>query len=225
MNTALNLQLDFDQNSVPRYVVVEGPIGVGKTTLAKNLAATFNYDTLLERSDDNPFLERFYQNQRATALPTQLYFLFQRAKQLQELRQGDMFEPVRISDFLMEKDQLFAQVTLDDDEYRLYQQVYDQLTLDTTTPDIVVYLQAPVEILLERIRKRGNPAERSIDATYLQNLNDAYTKFFHYYDKSPLLIVNTTDIDLVDNQEHYRKFVEYLLHTKSGRHYYNPSVF
>lgn len=225
MSTALNLRFEFDVNDVPRYIVVEGPIGVGKTTLAKNLAATFNYETLLERSDDNPFLERFYQNQRATALPTQLYFLFQRTKQLQELRQGDMFEPVRIADFLMEKDQLFAQVTLDDDEYRLYQQVYDQLTLDTTTPDIVVYLQAPVEILLERIRKRGNPAERAIDANYLQQLNEAYTKFFHYYDKSPLLIVNTSDIDLVGNQQHYRNFVEYLLNTKSGRHYYNPSIF
>ena len=224
MNTALNRRIDQDPATLPRYIAIEGPIGVGKTTLAKNLARTFGYDTLLEQADDNPFLERFYQDRRATALPTQLHFLFQRTKQLQALKQTDLFEPVRIADFLMEKDQLFAQVTLDNDEYRLYQQVYEKLTIDTTTPDIVVYLQAPIEALLERIRHRGNPAEKPIDADYLRQLNDAYTKFFHYYDRSPLLIVNTAEIDLVNNQEHYQQFVEVLLQTKSGRHYYNPSV-
>lgn len=224
MTTALNLRVDHDPESIPRYIAIEGPIGVGKTTLAKNLAKTFGYETLLECTGDNPFLERFYQNQAASALPTQLHFLFQRAKQLKELRQGDMFEPVRIADFLMEKDQLFAQVTLDDDEFRLYQQVYEQLTLDTATPDIVVFLQAPIETLLERIRKRGNPAERHIDLNYLEALNEAYTKFFHYYNRSPLLIVNSTDIDLVDNPTHYQQFVQHLLDTKSGRHYYNPSI-
>ncbi len=224
MSTALNLQVDFESSTMPRYIAIEGPIGVGKTTLAKNLAHTFGYDTLLEQADDNPFLERFYQDRKATALPTQLHFLFQRAKQLQELRQADMFEPVHIADFLMEKDQLFAQVTLDNDEYSLYQQVYDKLTIDTATPDIVVYLQAPIETLLERIQKRGNPAEKSIDADYLRQLNEAYTKFFHYYDRSPLLIVNSAEIDLVNNSDHYKQFVDVLLNTKSGRHYYNPSV-
>ncbi len=180
--------MDFNPDQLPRYIAIEGPIGVGKTTLAKNLAKTFGYETLLEPVDDNPFLERFYQDRKANALPTQLHFLFQRAKQLQELRQHDLFEPVRIADFLMAKDRLFAQVTLDDDEFRLYQQVYDQLTLETATPDIVVYLQAPAETLFERIRRRGNPAERSIDLEYLRNLNDAYTKFFHYYSDSPLLM-------------------------------------
>lgn len=224
MATALNLQIDYDPDAIPRYIAVEGPIGVGKTTLAKNLAKSFGYETLLESTENNPFLERFYQDQKTSALPTQLHFLFQRAKQLQELRQGDMFEPVRIADFLMEKDQLFAQVTLDDDEFRLYQQVYDQLTIDSIAPDIVVYLQAPVETLYERIRKRGTPMEQQIDFDYLRQLNEAYTRFFHYYNDSPLLIVNSTDIDLVDNPEHYKKFVAYLLKIKSGRHYYNPSV-
>ncbi|MGQ9425774.1 deoxynucleoside kinase [Gilvimarinus sp. F26214L] len=224
MTTALNLKIDHDPDALPRYIAIEGPIGVGKTSLAKNLAKTFGYETLLERTEDNPFLERFYQDQRTHALPTQLHFLFERAKQLQELRQGDMFEPVRIADFLIEKDQLFAQVTLNDDEFRLYQQVYDQLTLDTATPDIVVYLQAPVEILAERIRGRGNPAERYIDHAYLEGLNEAYTRFFHYYDRSPLLIVNSADFDLVGNERHYKQFVEYLLSIKSGRHYYNPSI-
>lgn len=222
MSSVLNLQIDFDPESAPRYIAIEGPIGVGKTSLAKNLARTFNYEVLLERSSDNPFLERFYQDQRAAALPTQLHFLFERAKQLQELRQGDMFKPLRIADFLMEKDQLFAQVTLSDEEFRLYQQVYDQLTIDTVAPDIVVYLQAPVEVLMERIRRRGNPAERYIDLDYLRALNDAYTRFFHYYNQSPLLIVNSADFDLVGNPDHYRQFVHYLLNTKSGRHYYNP---
>ena len=225
LSTALNLQVNLASSAIPRYIAIEGPIGVGKTTLAKNLGHTFGYETLLEQANNNPFLERFYQDRKATALPTQLHFLFQRAKQLQELRQADMFEPVRIADFLMEKDQLFAQVTLDNDEYRLYQQVYDQLTIDATTPDIVVYLQAPIETLLERIQKRGNPAEKAIDANYLRELNDAYTKFFHYYDRSPLLIVNSAEIDLLNNQNHYKQFVEVLLQTKSGRHYYNPSVF
>ena len=225
LNTALNPQFDPDTANLPRYIAIEGPIGVGKTTLAKNLARTFGYETLLERAEDNPFLERFYQNRRASALPTQLHFLFQRAKQLQEIKQNDLFEPVRIADFLMEKDQLFAQVNLDNDEYRLYQQVYEQLTIDSTDPDIVIYLQAPIETLLERIRSRGNPAEKPIEADYLRQLNEAYTKFFHYYDRSPLLIVNTAEIDLVNNQDHYQQFIEVLLQTKSGRHYYNPSVY
>lgn len=223
-NKALNLQVDYDPAKVPQYIAIEGPIGVGKTTLAKNLAKTFGYDTLLEPVDDNPFLERFYQDRKGNALPTQLHFLFQRIKQMRELRQKDMFEPVRIADFLMAKDRLFAQVTLDDEEFRLYQQVYDSLTFDSTTPDIVVYLQAPAETLYERIRKRGNPAERYIDIDYLRRLNDAYTKFFHYYNESPLLIVNSTDMDLVNNPKHYKQFVDVLLHTKTGRHYYNPSI-
>lgn len=223
LNTALNFTLDYDPAVVPRFIAVEGPIGVGKTTLTKNLAQTFGYETLLERADENPFLERFYQDRKANALPTQLHFLFQRAKQIQELRQNDLFEPVRIADFLMEKDKLFAQITLDDEEYRLYEQVYDNLTIDNVTPDLVVYLQAPVDVLLERIRGRGIAAEKHIDFDYLKTLNDAYTRFFHYYNQSPLLIVNTTEFDLVTNGDNYRQFVEYLLTVKRGRHYYNPT--
>lgn len=223
MADGFDIQLDLNGIDLPRYVAIEGPIGVGKTTLAKNLAQTFNYDTLLEQAQDNPFLERFYLEQQNTALPTQLFFLFQRTKQLQELRQGDMFEPVRVADFLMEKDQLFAQVILDDDELRLYQQVYDQLTIDAPRPDLVIYLQAPIDVLLERIHQRGVLAERNIDAHYLQALNEAYTRFFHYYDRSPLLIVNAAELDLANNPEHYQHLVEYMLRIKSGRHYYNPT--
>jgi deoxyguanosine kinase len=203
---ANDLTFILDTAQLPRFIAVEGPIGVGKTTLAKRLASSFNYDTLLEQAEDNPFLERFYQDRRAGALPAQLYFLFQRAKQIQEIRQGDMFQQVRVADFLIEKDQLFAQVTLDDEELKLYQMVY----------------QAPTDILLERVQRRGIETEKSIEANYLTELNDAYTQFFYYYDEAPLLIVNATDIDLANSERDYQNLVEYMLGIKSGRHYYNP---
>lgn len=218
-----DLQLDTDGTVLPHYIAVEGPIGVGKTTLAKNIAQLFNYDIILEQPEQNPFLERFYRDPKSTALPTQLFFLFQRANQIQQLRQSDLFEPVRVADFLMEKDQLFAQVTLDDDELNIYQQVYDKLTLDAPVPDLVIYLQAPVRVLTERIRSRGIPSEQAIGPDYLEALNEAYTQFFHYYDTSPLLIVNAQDLDLANNREHFKQLLEYILTIKSGRHYYNPT--
>ncbi len=217
-----SLELDLSSRELPRFIAVEGNIGVGKTTLAKKLAATFNYDTLLELPEDNPFLERFYRDPKSAALPTQLHFLLQRSQQIQALRQDDLFKPVRVADFLIEKDQLFAEVTLDSDEITLYRQVYDHLTLEAPKPDLVIYLQAPLNVLQERIHKRGIAAERSISDEYLSTLNDAYTNFFHYYDEAPLLIVNCTDIDIVDSQEDYHQLVEYLLTVNSGRHYYNP---
>ena len=198
--------------------------GQGGSLFAKRLAATFNYDTLLEQVEQNPFLPRFYDDPRSAALPTQLFFLFQRAKQLQELRQGDIFHQVRVADFLIEKDPLFARVCLDDDELHLYQKVYDQLTIDAPRPDLVIYLQAPAEVLLERIQRRGVSFERNIEYQYLSNLNDAYTQLFYYYDSSPLLIVNATEIDLVDNDYDYANLVRCLLDIKSGRHYYNPGT-
>jgi deoxyguanosine kinase len=219
-----DLELLIESNKLPGFIAVEGPIGVGKTTLAKRLAESFNYETLLEQAEQNPFLERFYQDPRGGALPTQLYFRFQRHKQIQELRQGDIFQQVRVADFLIDKDQLFAQVTLDDDELKLYQTVYQQLTIDAPTPDLVIYLQAPTDILLERIQRRGVEAERAIDAHYLEHLNEAYTRFFYFYDNAPLLIVNATEIDLVNNRQDYRDLVSYLLNIKSGRHYYNPQA-
>lgn len=220
---ANDISIDLSRYALPRFIAVEGPIGVGKTTLAKRLARTFNYDTLLEQSEENPFLEKFYTDRRSAALPTQLFFLFQRVKQLQTLRQGDIFSPVRVADFLMDKDPLFAQVTLDEDELRLYQNVYNQLTVDAPTPDLVIYLQAPADVLLERIQRRGTAMEQNIDPGYLRTLNDAYTRFFYYYDAAPLLIVNATEIDLVNSDEDYRTLVEYLLNIKSGKHYFNPT--
>jgi deoxyguanosine kinase len=218
-----NLSLDLQKVKLPRYIAVEGCIGVGKTTLARNIAHLFNYDTLLEQAQENPFLARFYQDPKSTALPTQLFFLFQRANQLKQLRQDDMFEPVRVADFLIEKDQLFARITLDDDELNIYQQVYNKLVIDSPRPDLVIYLQAPVNVLSDRIRQRGNPDEQHISNDYLKILNDAYTEFFHYYDGAPLLIVNAKDLNLASNQEHFKQLVEYILTIKSGRHYYNPT--
>jgi len=215
-------QIDLKGRAAPPYIAVEGPIGVGKTTLTKYLAESFNYDTLLEKADENPFLEKFYASERNSALPTQLFFLFQRIQQINEMRQADLFEPVRVADFLIEKDQLFAEVTLGAEELKLYQQVYDQMTIDAPAPDLVIYLQASVDVLLERISQRGIHAERTITAEYLHTLNDAYTRFFHFYDKSPLLIVNATEIDWVNNEQDYLNLVDYMLSVTSGRHYYNP---
>jgi len=214
-------QSSFNRD-IPRYIAVEGPIGVGKTTLAKRLADSFNYEMLLEKSDENPFLERFYQNPKQHALSTQLFFLFQRAQQLQGLRQNDMFEPIRVADFLIDKDQLFAQQNLEPDEYELYLNVYRHLTIDAATPDLVIYLQAPTNVLLDRIQKRGIEAEQLIELNYLENLNQAYTEFFHYFDKTSLLIVNSAEIDLVDNEQDYEQLVNYIKTVSSGTHYYNP---
>ena len=209
-------------DSNPGYIVVEGPIGVGKTSLARRLSESFGSELLLEGAAENPFLERFYRNPREGALSTQLFFLLQRARQLQELRQADMFRPVRVADFLMEKDQLFARLTLDDQEYRLYEQVYEHLTLDAPQPDLVIYLQAPVDVLLQRIAKRGIRHEQHIDTAYLERLSQAYARFFHDYDAAPLLIVNAAHIDLVSGDADYQALLEQIERTRTGRHYFNP---
>jgi len=209
-------------SGAPNYIIVEGPIGVGKTSLARRLAETFGSELLLERAEDNPFLERYYQHPRQAALPTQLSFLFQRVQQIQAMRQGDLFRPKLISDFLLEKDPLFAQLTLADDELRLYEQVYRHLGVQPPAPDLVIYLQAPVEVLLERVKRRGVPYERWIESAYLQRLSDAYADFFYYYDQSPLLIVNAAAIDWVGNESDYQHLVDYIRRARSGRHYVNP---
>jgi len=205
-----------------RFVVVEGPIGVGKTTLARKIAAAVGAESVLEQADENPFLERFYKNPRAAAFPAQLFFLFQRARQLQELRQQDMFAPVRVSDYMLDKDRLFARMTLDDEEYALYEQVYGRMSVDAPHPDLVVFLQAPVDVLMERIARRGRPYEKYIQREYMQKLSDAYTRFFHQYTASPLLIVNAAGVNLVDGDEDYNQLVARLWNIRSGRHYFNP---
>lgn len=217
--------IDLKDRQPPAYIAIEGPIGVGKTTLAKRLAETFNYQTLLENIDENPFLEGFYKNQKNAALATQLFFLFQRAQQLQDQQQANIFEPVQVADFLMAKDRLFAQLTLDNNEFQLYEKVYQQLTIEAPKPDLVIYLQAPVDVLIQRIRHRGIAFEQSISNDYLRLLNEAYSEFFLYYDDAPLLIVNAAEIDLIHCDSDYAKFVDYLLNIRNGRHYFNPTIF
>jgi deoxyguanosine kinase len=206
----------------PDYIVVEGPIGVGKTSLATRLAKSFDSDLLLEGADENPFLERFYQDPRTGALPAQLFFLLQRARQMQDMRQADMFQPVRVADFLIEKDRLFAELTLDAEELRLYEQVYEHVTIDAPVPDLVIYLQAPEDVLLKRIAKRGIRYERKIDAAYLRRLSEAYTRMFHFYEAAPLLIVNAAHIDLVNNDDDYNALLEQIRAGNPGRQYFNP---
>jgi deoxyguanosine kinase len=205
-----------------RYIAIEGPIGVGKTSLARRLAATLNAQLVLEQAEANPFLERFYRNPRVGALPAQLFFLFQRAQQQGALSQADMFGSVRVADYLLAKDDLFARMILDDEEYGLYRQVHERLAIDAPQPDLVVYLQAPVDVLLERIARRGIAHESLIDRAYLTRLNEAYARFFHGYDEGPLLIVNAAAIDPVGNEADYEELLGQIGRTVRGRLYYNP---
>ena len=225
MSETRAINIELKGRTPPAFIAVEGPIGVGKTTLAKRLATSFNYTTLLEDAEDNPFLEKFYRNQEQAALATQLFFLFQRVQKIQDLRQTDIFEPVRVADFLMEKDPLFARVNLERDEFQLYEKVYQQLTIDAPKPDLVIYLQASTDVLLSRIDHRGLAYEKGIDRDYLERLNEVYSEFFLYYDDAPLLIVNASEIDLANSVDDYKDLVDYLLDIRSGRHYFNPTFF
>ena len=212
---------------VPKFLAVEGPVGVGKTTLTKLLAESFRYETFLEKPSDNPFLADFYKNPSQSALATQLFFLFQRVKQIQDLKQGDIFTPIHVSDFLLDKDKLFAQVTLSEHELSLYNQIYDYLSLDLPTPDLVIYLQAETKTLFARVAQRGREIEKGISFEYLDLLNESYKEFFLHYDRSPVLIVNSEFLDLANNQNDYmlllEKLLEYFNNPEGRMMYFNPS--
>ena len=216
------MKLAIQEAPLPKYIAVEGPIGVGKTTLANKLAETFNYDVLLEQPSENPFLENFYKNPGQSALAAQLFFLFQRMQQIQDLKQRSLFEPVRVADFVIEKDRLFAEVNLSKEEMQLYDKVYDHLTIDAPTPDLVIYLQAPVDVLLDRINRRGNPNEKYLTADYLEKLNEAYSKFFLYYESAPLMIVNAAGINLHDSESDYDMLVDNIMSNPKGKNFLNP---
>ncbi|HJP04861.1 MAG: deoxynucleoside kinase [Chromatiales bacterium] len=207
-----------------RYIAIEGPIGVGKTSLARRLADQLDGELVLEEAGANPFLERFYQDPRGGALPAQLFFMFQRVRQLEQLAQADMFSDTRVSDFLMAKDRLFAQTTLDRNELALYEQIYATLEFNPPVPDLVVYLQAPVDALLFRIARRGINYEVDIKRRYLERITDAYSQYFHQYNDSPLLIVNAATIDPVNNDQHFHMLMDEIDTARSGRQFFNPLV-
>ncbi|MBN8767041.1 MAG: deoxyadenosine kinase [Thiobacillus sp. SCN 64-317] len=207
-----------------RYIVVEGPIGAGKTSLSYKLAEHLDADTLLENASDNPFLQRFYQEPARYALSTQLHFLFDRSRQLRELAQGDLFRAGTVSDFLIDKDMLFARLNLDDDEFDLYQKVYADLALQAPTPDLVIYLQAPVEVLQERVKRRGVEFERGMDAGYLQRLANSYSEFFHRYEAAPLLIVNTSHLNFVENEADFELLLERMDKMRGPREFFSRAA-
>jgi deoxyadenosine/deoxycytidine kinase len=204
-----------------RFIVVEGPIGAGKTTLARQLGARLAADLLLEQPGDNPFLARFYQDMARYALPTQLFFLFQRARQLEGLAQPDMFGRATVSDFLLDKDPLFARLTLSGDELSLYQRIYETLSLRAPVPDLVVYLQAQPATLIERVKRRASAYERGMSEDYLAVLAEGYARFFYHYSAAPLLIVNSENLNFVDRPADFELLIERMRAMKSRREYFN----
>jgi len=204
-----------------KYIVVEGPIGAGKTSLTRRLADTLSAQTLLEQPQENPFLERFYRDAPRYALPTQMFFLFQRMNQLRDLAQVDLFGTPVVSDFLLDKDPIFARLTLDDDELNLYQQLYEHLRPQAPVPDLVIYLQAQPETLVERIRKRGIPIEAGISENYLMRLSESYSRFFYHYDAAPLLIVNTENLNPVEREDDFALLVRRVADMRGRREFFN----
>jgi deoxyguanosine kinase len=204
-----------------RYLVVEGPIGCGKTSLAQKLALRMGANTLLEDAASNPFLAQFYRDMRRYALPTQLFFLFQRVGQLEALKQPDLFAKPTVADFTLAKDPLFARLTLDDAEYQLYRKIYEHVKPQAPVPDLVIYLQASVSTLIARVKKRGNPVESGLDEDYLRRLSEAYTRYFYNYGDSPLLIVNSEKLNFVDVSEHLDLLIERVEAMRGGREFFN----
>ena len=205
-----------------RYIVVEGPIGVGKTTLTRALSKRFGARSVFEIVEENPFLANFYQDRNKFAFQTQLFFLLSRFKQQQDLFQQDLFSQVTVSDYLFAKDRIFASITLDPNELALYERIYEMLGPRVMKPDLVIYLQARLDVLLGRIKKRGREFERKFDPEYLAELSRTYNDFFHRYDETPLLILNTSDLDFVDSEKDFEELIRAMGSIKHGTHYYQP---
>lgn len=215
---------NMKSRGLPAYIAVEGPIGVGKSTLVKRMCQSLGADAVLEQAEDNPFLPRFYLDPTEAALPAQLSFLFQRARALETLVQRDLFRPARVADFILEKDLLFAEITLNDDELALYHEVYRRVVPKVPAPDLVIYLQAGPDVLFKRIMERGRSYERGIRRDYLSKVIDAYARFFHHYDRSRVLIVNSEHIDLVTSDLHYERLLDEMAGSWGQRSYFNPEA-
>jgi deoxyguanosine kinase len=206
------------------YIVVEGPIGAGKTSLTRLLGEHLSAEMMLEDPQANPFLQDFYRDMPRHALSTQLFFLFQRVNQVADLKQRELFERLTVADFLLEKDPLFARLTLNDAEFQLYSQIYQHVKVQVPQPDLVIYLQAPVELLLERIQRRGIKMERNISEDYLRRLSDSYTQFFYQFDSSPLLIVNSANLNFVDRPRDFDLLVEHIGNLRGPREFFSRAA-
>ena len=204
-----------------RYLVVEGPIGAGKTSLARKLGPRLSADLLLEQPGENPFIARFYQDMARYALPAQLFFLFQRARMVEPLKQPDMFARPTVADFLLEKDLLFARVTLSSDEFALYQKIYEALRPQAPAPDLVVYLQAQPAVLAERVRRRAAAFERGITEEYLALLADSYARFFYHYSAAPVLTVNSENLNFVERDADFELLVSRIRGMRSRREFFS----
>ena len=206
----------------PKLIAIEGPIGAGKTTLSHLLADEFNARLVLEVDDDNPFISKFYEDRQSSAFQTQIFFLMSRYNQYRALEQRDLFNQVVITDYLFERDRIFASINLDGNELHLYEQIYHLIKIKIPQPDLVVYLQADTPILYERVQKRGREYEALIEYSYLEEVNRAFNNFFFYYTETPLLVVNTNEIDIVGKKLDLQELINKINRHKIGREYYNP---